>query len=189
MIMKNKVTPKIITITEENFESLEGKTFLIEKLHKDDDFNDKDTVHNGTDGKPFNFKQPFTIINRKNSVPAFLCDPAWQKYYSVGGFIYLHFGIKVQLVDKSKLKAPTNSALKRIPIKSYFKRQLDTIAHTLNVLNADSDKTTGLNFNTYHFTRFFNKTHYIDYQEAQKKFKVYRKYKGWKPNEETITLR
>ena len=77
--------------------------------------------------------------------------------------------------------------------KEYSNYDLSIIAETLNVLKM-SGKTSGLEFryldekkldyctvemNTYHFSRFYNKTHYIDYNERLCKFRVYKKYKGW----------
>ena len=70
--------------------------------------------------------------------------------------------------------------------KKFNNYDLEFIATVLNILCKDSHETDGLRsaINSYHFTRFHNDTHYIDYNEKQKTFKVYKHYKGFKPNDE-----
>ena len=72
-------------------------------------------------------------------------------------------------------------------MKNYSKLELDTIAGALNVLIQDSNKTKGVVMNTFHFTRFANKTHYIDYLETTKQFHVYKQYSYFKRNNEIFT--
>ncbi|MEK6883321.1 MAG: hypothetical protein AABY22_27080, partial [Nanoarchaeota archaeon] len=70
--------------------------------------------------------------------------------------------------------------------KNFTNIELGLIASVLTILCKDSHETDGLRsaMNTYHFTRFSNETHYIDYHEKKKTFKVYKHYKGFTPNEE-----
>lgn len=63
-------------------------------------------------------------------------------------------------------------------MKKYSVKDLKLIAETLNVLLEESDNTSGAQINIFHASRFYNDTSYIDYS---KRFKVYKKYKGWKP--------
>lgn len=67
-------------------------------------------------------------------------------------------------------------------MKNYTNKDLKFIAHILNKLSARSNKTNGVEMNTYHFSRFYNSTHYIDHN-ARYGFKVYKKYKGWEHDE------
>ena len=65
-------------------------------------------------------------------------------------------------------------------MKNLKKKELELIAEVLNSLVKNTDKTTGVKMNTIHFSRFFNKTHYIDFNEKKCCFKVYKKYINWK---------
>lgn len=70
-------------------------------------------------------------------------------------------------------------------MKNYSFKDLKFIAHVLNKISARSNKTLGASMNTYHFTRFYNATHYIDHS-ARYGFKVYKKYKGWEEDDEVL---
>ena len=80
-----------------------------------------------------------------------------------------------------------NAVKIKIPIKKKSKfvefttEELNVIAKALNILKIQTPQAMGVSMNTYHMTRFYNETHYID---SAGTFKVYKKYKGWKPNEE-----
>lgn len=69
-------------------------------------------------------------------------------------------------------------------LKNYSQSELKTIAEALNMLRKDSNETKGVVMNTWHFTRFANKTHYIDFNEIKKQFYVYKHYNGFKRNNE-----
>lgn len=61
----------------------------------------------------------------------------------------------------------------------YNNNELKIIAKALNVIYTTkcNDGTPTFCVNTYN--KFYSQTHYIDYHERLKKFKVYKKYKGW----------
>lgn len=64
--------------------------------------------------------------------------------------------------------------------KSYTRSELKIIAKAINVLQAGGSEAAPILFNLHQVKPFQNKRHYIDYNEKEKKFKVYLKYKGFK---------
>lgn len=67
--------------------------------------------------------------------------------------------------------------------KVYTVAELQIIANALNVLTTDTSECKGAIVNTYQFSRYYNSTHYIDYNDRLKVFKCYKKYTGWEPIE------
>lgn len=72
-------------------------------------------------------------------------------------------------------------------IKKYTVKDLKFIAHILNKVSATSNKTNGAEMNTYHFSRFYSRNHYIDHH-TRYGFKVYKKYKGWEADDEILSI-
>lgn len=65
--------------------------------------------------------------------------------------------------------------------------ELKLIAKVLNILLATSDHTYGAKLDSFHISRFYSKTHYIDFNEKAGKCRVYKKLKCWAPPEEKFT--
>ncbi len=63
--------------------------------------------------------------------------------------------------------------------RKYNMRELRTICGLLNRLSEFGFET----LNMTHIEPFFCETHYIDYNTTMKKFRVYKKYKGWRRSE------
>lgn len=64
--------------------------------------------------------------------------------------------------------------------KAYTHKELKFIAHTINVLKNGGHEAAAISFNLHQVKPFRNKRFYVDYNEKEKKFKVYLKYKGFK---------
>lgn len=72
---------------------------------------------------------------------------------------------------------------------NYTLTDLNVIAKAINILLLSSDHTYGIKMDSVHISRFYNKTHYLDFNEKSRKCKVYKKYKGWEPVEEKFVKR
>lgn len=68
-----------------------------------------------------------------------------------------------------------------MPVKKrYTHKDLKIIAHTINALKDGGHEAAPIAFNLHQVKLFRNKLFYFDYNEKEKKFKVYLKYKGFK---------
>lgn len=73
---------------------------------------------------------------------------------------------------------------KQITSPDFTLPDLKLIANVLNTLRFTSDHTYGIKLDSFHMSRFYNKTHYIDFNEKAGKCRVYKKLKCWASSEE-----
>lgn len=71
-------------------------------------------------------------------------------------------------------------------LKYYNTSHLKLIVNVLNILQTSSDHTYGVIMDSFHISRFYGKTHYIDFDEKSRKCRVRKKKKCWAPSEEKL---
>lgn len=64
-------------------------------------------------------------------------------------------------------------------MRKYTTPDLKIIAHALDIVCHRSNSSKGADLNMFHLGIFSNHTHYIDYNERQKKIRCYKKFKAW----------
>ncbi len=162
---------------------LKDKVFTISELHRKDAHR---LPSKPLSGPQLNLKKRFRINGSFSigisGIRSFGVTPIDQPNYTHP--VYFLCGMKAIIIEESTNKRPKALPKKTFDRTNLSREELELVAFTLNVLSTQSDKIiTPPLLNTYHTSRFYNDTHYIDFGG---KCKVYKKYKGWKPNSEKL---